>query len=193
MEMTYKTFIPNVKYFQQGWDLKAGDVVPLKMKLRYMEKKIVGLLLATAANKARLDSKTQVLMDNYRDLFDVQRLGLRCLLGLKGLLHSYCPALLALGVLVRDCRWNGRRASSSTAALDCITISTVLLMLIIPSDKWLTTKYLRTTILFWSDWHNCALGCVFFEEYGEATPSRLLMRSKEVGIAQPVQQTFDIF
>ena len=58
------------------------------------------LFLATSANKARLDSTTQVLMGNLAELSNVQRLGLKCL---KALLYSYCPALLALGVLVREC------------------------------------------------------------------------------------------
>ena len=102
VEITYKAFIPIVKFLDQGWDLKVRAVVPLKVKLRHMEKTIAGLLLAIAANKARLDSTTQVLLDNYRYLRDVQRVGLSCLLGLKALLYSYCPALLALGVLVRE-------------------------------------------------------------------------------------------
>ena len=79
-------------------------------------------------------------------------------------------------------------------------MSTILLMHacmhIIPSDKWLTTEYLRiysVALLFLSDWHSRAFGCPFHEEYGEAMLSRLLMRSKEVGNAPSVQQTFDIF
>ena len=108
--MTYKAFIPIVKFFEQGWDLEVGAVVPLKVKLRHMEKTIVGLLLATDATNAQLDSTTQVLLDNYRDLSEVQRVGLRCLLGLKALLYSYCPALLAVGVVVRECNCKGRTA-----------------------------------------------------------------------------------
>ena len=168
----------------------------MKVKLRHMEKTIVGLFLATAANKARLDSTTQALMSNLAELSDAQRLGLKCLLALKALLYSYCPALLALGVLVRECNWNGRSLNSSAAAKECIGMSTVLMMNIIPSEKWLSTEYLRTNtvaLLFWSDWHTRALGCLFSEEYGEAMLSRLLMRSREVGFAQPVQQTTDIF
>ena len=42
MEMTYKAFSPIVKFLEQGWDLKVGAVVPLKVKLRHMEKTIVG-------------------------------------------------------------------------------------------------------------------------------------------------------
>ena len=129
VEMTYRAIIPIV--LEQGWDLKVGAVVPLKVKLRHMDKSIVGLLLTTAANEARLDSTTQVLLDNYRHLLDVRRVGLGCLLGLKALLYSYCPALLALGVLFRECNWNGRTASSTTAAKKCIAMSTVLLMHII--------------------------------------------------------------
>ena len=70
------------------------------------------------------------------------------------------------------------------------------MMNIIPSEKWLSTEYLRTNIvalLFWSDWRTRALGCLFSEEYGEALLSRLLMRSNKVGNAQSVQQTTDNF
>ena len=73
VEMTYKAFVPIVNFLEQGWELKHGAVVPLKVKPCHMEKTIIGLLLASAANKARLDSTTQVLMDNYRELSDVQR------------------------------------------------------------------------------------------------------------------------
>ena len=105
VEITYKAFAPIVKFLEQGWDLNVGDVVPMKVKLRHMEKTIVGLFLATGANKARLDSTTEVLRSNLSELSDVQRRGLRLLLALKALLYSYCPALLALGVLVRECNW----------------------------------------------------------------------------------------
>ena len=102
VEITYKAFAPILKFLEHGWDLKAGAVVPMKVKLRHMEKTIVGLFLAEAANKARLDSTTQVLMSNLAELSDAQRLGLKCLLALKALLYFYCQALLALGVLVRE-------------------------------------------------------------------------------------------
>ena len=46
---------------------------------------------------------------------------------------------------------------------------------------------------FWSDWQSRALGCLFCEQYGQTMLSRLLMSSKEVGNAQSMQQTFDIF
>ena len=196
VEITYKAFAPIIKFLAQGWDLKVGAVVPMKVKLRHMEKTIVGSLLATAANRARLESTTQVLMSNLAELSAAQRVGLRCLLALKALLFSYSPALLALGVLVRECNWKGWSVHSTSAAKECIGMSTVLMMNVIPSEKWLNTEYLPTNtvaLLFWSDWHSQALGCLFFEEYGEALLSRLLMRSKEVGNAQSLQQTTDIF
>ena len=70
------------------------------------------------------------------------------------------------------------------------------MMNIIPSEKWLSIEYLHTNtvaLVFWSDWHTRAFGCLFFEAYGEAMLSRLLMRSKQVGNAQSVQQTTNIF
>ena len=186
VEIIYKANAPIIKFLQQGWHLKAGAVAPMKVKLRHMEKTIVGLSVATTANKARLDSTTQVLMSNLGELSNAPRLGLRCLSALKALLYSYCLALLALGFLVRECNWNGRSLHSTAAAKECIGMSTVLMMNIIPSEQWLSTEYLRTNtvaLLFWSDWYTRVLGCLFSEEYGEAMLSRLLMRSKEVGNA----------
>ena len=167
VEITYKAFARIVKFLEQGWDLKAGAVVPMKVKLRHMEKTIVGLFLATAANKARLDNTTLVLVSNLAELSDAQRLGLKRLVAPEALLYSYCPALLALGVLVRECNWNGRSLHSNAAAKECIGMSIVLMMNIIPSEKWLSTEYLCTNtvaLLFWSHWHTRALGCLLCEE-----------------------------
>ena len=75
---------------------------------------------------------------------------------LEALLYSYCPTLLALGVLVRECNWNGRSLNSSAAAKKCIGMSTILMMNIIPFEKWLSCEYLRTNtlaLLLWSDWY----------------------------------------
>ena len=97
---------------------------------------------------------------------------------------------------MREYNWNGRSLNSSAAAKNCIGMSTVLMMNIILSEKWMSNEYLRTNtvaLLFWSDWHTRALGCLFSEEYGEAMLSRLLIRSREVGNAQLVQQTTDNF
>ena len=71
VEITYKAFAPIIKFLEQGCNLKAGAVVPMKVKVRHMEKAIVGLFLPTAANKARLDSTTPVLMGNLAQLSNV--------------------------------------------------------------------------------------------------------------------------
>ena len=167
VETTYKAFAPIIKFFEQAWDLKARAVVPMKVKLRLMEKTLVVLFVATTANKAPLDSTTQVLMSKLAELSDAHRLGLKCLLALKALFSSYCPVLVALGVLVRECNWNGRSLHSSAAAKECIGMSAVLMMNIILSEKWLSTEYLcinTVALLFWSDGHTRALGCLFSEE-----------------------------
>ena len=43
VENTYKALAPNLRFLEQGWDLKLATVLPLKVKLRRMEKTIVGL------------------------------------------------------------------------------------------------------------------------------------------------------
>ena len=57
VEIIYKAFAPIIKFLEEGWDLKAGAVVPMKVKVRHMEKTIVGLFLATAANGLGRDSR----------------------------------------------------------------------------------------------------------------------------------------
>ena len=64
VEITYKAFAPIINFVEQGWDPKAGAMVPMKVKLRHMKKTIVGLFLAAAANKVGLDTTTRVLMSN---------------------------------------------------------------------------------------------------------------------------------
>ena len=38
VEMTYKAFVPIVTFLEQGWEPKLRVVVPLKVKVRHMEK-----------------------------------------------------------------------------------------------------------------------------------------------------------
>ena len=38
VEITYEAFAPITQFLEQGWDLKAGAVVPMKVRLRHMEK-----------------------------------------------------------------------------------------------------------------------------------------------------------
>ena len=82
VEITYKAFAPIIEFLEQGWDLKAGVVVPMKIKLRHVEKTIVGLFLATAANIARLDSTDLAL-----------RLALPCRLDTSADAHHHRKAL----------------------------------------------------------------------------------------------------
>ena len=133
--MTYKALAPIIKFLEQGWDLKAAAVVPIDVKQCHIEKTIVGLFLATVANKARLESTTKVLMSNLAGLSYAQRRGLICLLALKALCYLYFLALPALGVLVRECSWKGRSLHSSAAAKEFIGMSAVLMMNIIPRGR----------------------------------------------------------
>ena len=90
VEMTHKAFVAIAQFLVQGWERGAsenGDALH--------EKTIAGLLLANVAHIAWLDSTTHALMDNYRELVDVLRVGLGCLLAKKAKLHSCYPVLLA--------------------------------------------------------------------------------------------------
>ena len=56
-------------------------------------------------------------------------------------------------------------------------MSAVPLMHIIPSDKWLTTEYVRTNsvaLLLWCRWHSRAVGCFSMLTFVSTTRPRPL-------------------
>ena len=81
-----------------------------------MEQTLLGLLLATPSNRARLDERISLLLSNHRDLTTHHRKGLRMLLVLKALLYTYCSAVLSFGTLVRRCNWQVWIAGSGIVA-----------------------------------------------------------------------------
>ena len=89
VEMTYSTFTTNVKFLEQGWDLKVGVVVPLKAKLRTWRKQFLGCCLPLLPTRLGWIVRHRHSWTFFRDLCDVQRVGLRCLSGLKALLYFY--------------------------------------------------------------------------------------------------------
>ena len=52
VEITYKAFAPIIKFLEQGWDLKAGAVVPMKLKLRKFRRRRVELSYSLCGHAA---------------------------------------------------------------------------------------------------------------------------------------------
>ena len=68
IELIYRSFLPFLKFFHQGNTLQVGNILPRKVKLIPMQKTLLGLLLATPSNSARLDERVSVLLSNQQDL-----------------------------------------------------------------------------------------------------------------------------
>ena len=90
------------------------------------------------------------------------------LLALKALLYTYCPVSLSIGILVRECNWEGRDACSGIVAKQALEMPLLMLNIWKPQEQ-LTTKYVKTTavaLLFWSQWHSSSLACIHSDKMG---------------------------
>jgi hypothetical protein len=96
--------------------------------------------------------------------------------GVRDLLEFYAPALLRIGVLVRQCTWNGgpqgtvKGDTAHEILRDCLFIQVHLLQ-----DWEAQSGHMRTmavALLMWQPWMSRLPGCAFVEESGEALLSR---------------------
>ena len=196
VELSYRAFLPFIKFLEQGNSLQVGSILPRKVKVIHMEKTLLGLMLATSSNRGRLDERVTSLLNSQRDLTPIQRKGLRMLLALKALLCTHCPAAFSIGTLVRECNWEGRGAGSGIVAKQALEMSLLLMLNILKPEEQLTTEYVKTTavaLLFWSQWHSASPGCIHSEELGEALLSRFSAHCRRNTACTSVQQSSDLF
>ena len=171
VELIYRAFLPFIKFLEQGNSLQVGSTLRGKVKVIRMKKTLFGLMLASSSNRGRLDGRVAALLSSQRDLTPIQRKDPRMLLALKALLYTYCPASFSIGTLVGECKWEGRGAGSGIVAKQALEMSLLLMLNILKPEEQLATEYVKATavaLLFWSQWHSSSLGCIHFEELGEA-------------------------
>ena len=103
----------------------------------------------------------------------------KLLAGLYRLVFQYAPALLRLGIMVRDCSWYHCTPGTVEAARRCRQVSLYLIQKLNPHHR--DGGYKRTLHLalrMWSPYHFSLPACAFVEEKEEAPLSRL---AREVG------------
>ena len=196
VEWIYRAFLPFIKFLEQGNSLQVGCIVPRKVKVIHMEKALLALMLATSSNRGRLGERVNAVLSSQRDLTPIQRKGLCMLLALKALLYTYCLAALSIGPSVRECNWEGRGAGSGIFAEQALDMSLLLMLNILKPKEQLATEYVKTTafaLLFWSQWHSSSLGCIHFEELGEALLTRFSAHCRRNTACTSVQQSSDLF
>ena len=137
---TFRSFWPFMTFFRKGL-LLSGETVPCFPKLITIEITIGALPLGMGPHIRRLSRK--------RHFLGVARLANRrnCLRyavckAMQVLLTQYCPVLLYLGHLVRQCNWAGENGSRGVFASEGLQIVMCLLARLNMGDTLL--KYERT-------------------------------------------------
>ena len=111
---TFRSFWPIVTFFRKGL-LRSGATVPCFPKVITMEITVGALLLGMGPHVRRLNSKSHSLR-LARPASRRSRLRYAVCKAMQVLLTQYCPMLLYLGHLVRQCNWAGETANTGVFA-----------------------------------------------------------------------------
>ena len=112
-------------FFRKGL-LRSGDTVPCFPKLITMEITVGALLLGMGRHIRRLNRKCHSL-GLARPVNRRGRLRYAVCKAIQVLLTQYCPMLLYLGHLVRQCNWAGETANTGVFASEGLQIVMCLL------------------------------------------------------------------
>ena len=111
---TFRSFWPIVSFLRKGL-LRSGDTVPCFPKLITMEITVGALLLGMGPQIRRLNRKCHSL-ELARPANRQSRLRYAVCKTMQVLLTQYCPMLLYLGHLVRQCNWAWETANTGVFA-----------------------------------------------------------------------------
>ena len=110
------------------------------------------------------------------------------------LLHAYVPAVLQLGIMVRDCSWRHPASGNGVAAHKVLESSLFLLRKIKPTRGDCNYKNtIRIALLLWSWFHDALPSTPHVEEKGESMMSRLVKASKHDLNATTLEQYESLF
>ena len=110
------------------------------------------------------------------------------------LLTEYCPMLLYLGHLVRQCNWSGETAKTGVFASEGLHIVMCLLDHLNMVDTLL--KYERTVatgLLCHTAWHSAMPGQAFAEEFCESLLSSLVTKKGQNRGAVTIEDVDDLY
>ena len=122
---TFRSFCPIVTFFRKGL-LRSGHTVPCFPKLITMKITVGALLLGMGPHIRRLNRKCHFL-GMARPANWQSRLRYAVCKAMQVLLTQYCPTLLYLGHLVRQCNWSGETANTGVFASEGVQIVMCLL------------------------------------------------------------------
>ena len=141
-----------------------------------MEKNIAALMLATPRKLHPYCRKAQAANAiSGRDTAHANRAAVAN--AVLHLLSEWCPLLLYLGHVVRECNWLGRNNGIGSRAQEVLQLSLCLLRRLRRGACDTVVKYERTimcTLLYNSTWHQDLPGQARSEEFGEGMLSKLV-------------------
>ena len=189
---TFRSFWPIATFFRKGL-LRSGDTVPCFPKLITMEIIIGALRLGMGPHVRRLNRKCHSL-GLARRANPRSRLRYAVCKAMQVLLTQYCPMLLYLGHLVRQCNWAGETANTGVFASEGLQIVMCLLDGLNMGDTLL--KYERTVAtasLCHTAWHTAMPGQAFAEEFCESLFSSLVRKKGQNRVAVTVDDVDDLY
>ena len=89
VHVIYRAILPFIKFLEQGTGLQVSSILRRKAKVIHMEKTLLGLLLSTPFNGAKLDGHVSSLLGNHEDFATILLKYVRLLLVLKSYMYTY--------------------------------------------------------------------------------------------------------
>ena len=189
---TFRSFWPIVTFFRKGL-LHSGDTVPYFPKLITMEITVGALLLGMGPHIRRLNRKCHSL-GMARPAIRRSRLRYAVCKAMQVLLTQYCPMLLYLGHLVRQCKWSDETANTGVFASERLQI--VMSHLDRLNMGGTLLKYERTVataLLCHTTWHSAMPGPAFAEEFCESLLSNLVTKKGQKRGAVTIEDVDDLY
>ena len=162
-------------FFRKGL-LRSADTVPCFPRLITMEITVGALLLGMGAHIRRPKRKGHSLglarPANRRSCFRYA-----VCKGMQVLLTQYCPMLLYLGHLLRQCNWVAETANTGVSASEGLQIVMCLFDRLNMGDTLLKYEHtVATALLCHTAWHSAMPGQLFAEEFCEGLLSSLVTK-----------------
>ena len=189
---TFRSFWLIMTFFRKGL-LRSDDTVPFFPKLITMEITVGALLLGMGPHTRRPNKECHSL-GLARPVNWQGRLRYAVCKAVQVLLTQYCPMLLYLGHLVRQCNWAGETANTGVFASE--GLQTVMCLLGNTNMGDTLLKYERTvaTALFChTAWHTAMPRQAFAEEFCESLLSSLVTKKGQNRGAVTIEDVDDLY
>ena len=172
---TFWVFWPILTYLREGL-LRPGSTILSYPKLIVIEKPVAALMLATprVLRQYRRTAQAASAISGRHTAHASRAAVANTVLCL---LLEWCPLLLYLGHLVRECNWAGENYGTGSRAQEGLQLSLCLLRRLRRRPCETVLKYKHTimcTLLYSSKWHEELPGQAHSEEFGERMLSKLV-------------------